>query len=87
MLLSCPQSIKNSRTLAAHAAWALHSRFRWCLSGTPIQNAVDDLYSYMRFLRYAPFDQPKAFKRHIKDEIAQQPQLGFKKLQAMLKVG
>jgi SNF2 family DNA or RNA helicase len=47
------QSIKNPRTLAAHAAWRLPGRYRWCLSGTPIQNTVDDLYSYFKFLQYA----------------------------------
>eukprot|EP00775_Hariotina_reticulata_P014057 gene14057-14174_t len=46
VVLDEAQSIKNSRTLAAHAAWALHAKHRWCLSGTPIQNRVDDLFSY-----------------------------------------
>ena len=48
MVLDEAQSIKNPRTLAAHAAWRLFAHCRWCLSGTPIQNTVDDLYSYFR---------------------------------------
>jgi hypothetical protein len=48
VVLDEAQSIKNARTLAAHAAWALEVRHRWCLTGTPIQNNVDDLFSYFR---------------------------------------
>jgi SNF2 family DNA or RNA helicase len=48
VVLDEAQSIKNARTLAAHAAWALRARHRWCLSGTPIQNNINDLFSYFR---------------------------------------
>lgn len=48
VVLDEAQGIKNGSTLSARAAWALHARHRWCLSGTPIQNSVDDLYSYFR---------------------------------------
>jgi SNF2 family DNA or RNA helicase len=48
IVLDEAQSIKNGSTLSARAAWALHAQHRWCLSGTPIQNSVDDLYSYFR---------------------------------------
>lgn len=40
VVLDEAQSIKNPRTLAAHAAWCLSAEHRWCLSGTPIQNSV-----------------------------------------------
>lgn len=38
-----------------------------------------------RFLRYEPFNHPKAFKTHIKEEIAHNPAKGFRKLQALLR--
>jgi SNF2 family DNA or RNA helicase len=41
VVLDEAQCIKNPRTLAAHAAWSLKAGRRWCLSGTPMQNAVD----------------------------------------------
>jgi SNF2 family DNA or RNA helicase len=52
VVLDEAQSIKNHRTLCAHAAWGLHAEYRWCLSGTPIQNTIEDLFSYFKFLKY-----------------------------------
>jgi DNA repair protein RAD16 len=47
--------IKGRTNSTAQAAFALHARKRWCLSGTPIQNRVGELYSLVRFLRFHPF--------------------------------
>ncbi|EOD25881.1 hypothetical protein EMIHUDRAFT_427067 [Emiliania huxleyi CCMP1516] len=33
---------------------ALHAQHRWCLSGTPLQNRVGELYSLVAFLRLEP---------------------------------
>ena len=51
VVLDEAQSIKNPRTLSAHAACRLPAVHRWCLSGTPIQNTVDDLQSYFKCVR------------------------------------
>ena len=53
VVLDEAQSIKNPRTLAARAAWRLYAHCRWCLSGTPIQNGIDDLYSYFKCVPHA----------------------------------
>ncbi|RWW09891.1 hypothetical protein GW17_00026596 [Ensete ventricosum] len=85
VILDEAQSIKNYRTQVARACWGLRAKRRWCLSGTPIQNAVDDLYSYFRFLRYDPFATYKSFCSLIKIPISRNPTNGYKKLQAVLK--
>ncbi|BFI42047.1 protein Mpsnf1.22 [Marchantia polymorpha subsp. ruderalis] len=84
VVLDEAQSIKNARTQVARAAWGLRAKRRWCLSGTPIQNAVDDLYSYFRFLRYAPYDGYKTFREKIKDPVTRTPAEGYKALQSLL---
>ncbi|KAK2644149.1 hypothetical protein Ddye_019344 [Dipteronia dyeriana] len=85
VVLDEAQSIKNHRTQVARACWGLRAKRRWCLSGTPIQNAIDDLYSYFRFLRYDPYAVYKSFCSKIKVPITKSPSKGYKKLQAVLK--
>ncbi|CAK9136641.1 unnamed protein product [Ilex paraguariensis] len=85
VVLDEAQSIKNHRTQVARACWGLRAKRRWCLSGTPIQNAVDDLYSYFRFLRYDPYAVYKSFCSTIKVPIHKNPTNGYRKLQAVLK--
>ncbi|CAN4116623.1 unnamed protein product [Withania somnifera] len=85
VVLDEAQSIKNYRTQVARACWGLRAKRRWCLSGTPIQNAVDDLYSYFRFLKYDPYAVYKQFCSTIKVPIQRHPATGYRKLQAVLK--
>lgn len=85
VVLDEAQSIKNHRTQVARACWGLRAKRRWCLSGTPIQNAVDDLYSYFRFLRFDPYSAYKAFCSGLKGPIQKSPANGYRKLQAVLK--
>ncbi|XP_022724463.1 helicase-like transcription factor CHR28 isoform X2 [Durio zibethinus] len=84
IVLDEAQSIKNHRTQVARACWGLRAKRRWCLSGTPIQNAIDDLYSYFRFLRYDPYASYKSFCSSIKVPITKNPVKGYPKLQAIL---
>ncbi|TKY71656.1 ATP-dependent helicase [Spatholobus suberectus] len=85
VVLDEAQSIKNHRTQVARACWGLRAKRRWCLSGTPIQNAIDDLYSYFRFLRYDPYAVYTSFCSTIKIPISRNPSKGYRKLQAVLK--
>lgn len=85
VVLDEAQSIKNHRTQVARACWGLRAKRRWCLSGTPIQNAIDDLYSYFRFLRYDPYSKYQSFCMALKGPIQRSPANGYKKLQAVLK--
>ncbi|KAK2993540.1 hypothetical protein RJ640_007372 [Escallonia rubra] len=85
VILDEAQTIKNHRTQVARACCGLRAKKRWCLSGTPIQNAIDELFSYFRFLRYDPYTKYKSFYNTIKVPIAKDSNIGYMKLQAVLR--
>ncbi|XP_020888584.1 helicase-like transcription factor CHR27 [Arabidopsis lyrata subsp. lyrata] len=85
IVLDEAQTIKNHRTQVARSCSTLRAKRRWCLSGTPIQNTIDDLYSYFRFLRYDPYAAYKSFYSTIKVPISRNSCQGYKKLQAVLR--
>uniref|UniRef100_A0A0D9W9X0 RING-type domain-containing protein n=1 Tax=Leersia perrieri TaxID=77586 RepID=A0A0D9W9X0_9ORYZ len=86
VVLDEAQTIKNYRTQVARACCGLRSMRRWCLSGTPIQNTIEDLYSYFRFLKYEPYCVYTSFRSMIKQQISYDATRGYKKLQAILKI-
>lgn len=65
VILDEGQNIKNKNTQAARACCTIDSRYRWILSGTPIQNNMNELYSLIRFLRISPYHKEQRFKLDI----------------------
>ena len=55
LVLDEAHRIKQRTNSTSLAAFALGAEYRWCLSGTPLQNRVGELYSLVRFLRFSPF--------------------------------
>ncbi|UKZ70586.1 uncharacterized protein TrAtP1_011561 [Trichoderma atroviride] len=47
--------IKTRTTMTAKACFALKTEYRWCLTGTPLQNRIGELFSLVRFLNVKPF--------------------------------
>lgn len=50
VVLDEAQNIRNPHAQQTQAAFALRSRFRLALTGTPVENSVSDLWSLMHFL-------------------------------------
>ena len=57
--------IRNASTNQFRAVSGLQSLIRWCLTGTPIQNSLDDLGSLITFLRLPFLSEATQFRRHI----------------------
>ena len=53
--------IRNRCSQAFKAACAIHSHCRWCLTGTPIQNSLDDYGALLSFLAVPPFKDKSMF--------------------------
>ncbi|CAH9083615.1 unnamed protein product [Cuscuta epithymum] len=55
VVLDEAHTIKSWKTIGAKAAFTLSAHCRWCLTGTPLQNNVEDLYSLLCFLHVEPW--------------------------------
>lgn len=53
--------MSNYKTQRFQAVQALQSTYRWALSGTPIQNGLEDLIAFLMFLKFEPWNVPKKF--------------------------
>jgi SNF2 family DNA or RNA helicase len=54
-ILDEAHQIKNHSTVVSRACCQVNAERRWCVSGTIIQNSLDDVYALMRFLRHEPW--------------------------------
>lgn len=57
--------IRNQKTKMFRVISELTARHRWCLSGTPIQNHIEDLASLAGFLRVPHLTQRADFQKYI----------------------
>ncbi|KAH0428327.1 SNF2 family domain-containing protein [Colletotrichum camelliae] len=55
IILDEAHSIKVRTTMTAKACFALKTQYRWCLTGTPLQNRIGEFFSLIRFLEITPY--------------------------------
>ncbi|KAG8532866.1 uncharacterized protein KY384_002744 [Bacidia gigantensis] len=71
VILDEAHTIKNRNAKATQAACALRSEYRWCLTGTPMQNNLDELQSLVKFLRIKPFNELSVWRDQITRPMSQ----------------
>lgn len=54
--------IRNRNTARCQAVFLLNCKYRWLMTGTPVQNSEKDLFPVFGFLKLEPFDDPKIFR-------------------------
>lgn len=65
VILDEAQNIKNPNTITARSVRSIRSRMRLCLSGTPIENNLFELWSLFEFLMPGFLGSQHAFQRGV----------------------
>ena len=69
LILDEAQNIKNPKTHAAVIACTLEAKHRLCLSGTPLENHLGELWSLFQFLSPGFLGDEKSFQRDYRKPI------------------
>jgi hypothetical protein len=69
VVLDEAQAIKNPLAKVAEAARALKAHHKFCLTGTPVQNHLGELWSEFAFLMPGLLGEKNAFDKHIRTPI------------------
>jgi len=63
------QAIKNRRSQAAKSVSQIQSEHRLCLTGTPVENNLDELFSLFNFLMPGLLGSPDRFRSYFREPI------------------
>ncbi|GAA5976261.1 hypothetical protein JCM11641_001097 [Rhodosporidiobolus odoratus] len=77
--------IKEHKTIQARAACDLYASRRVVLTGTPLQNSLNDIFSLLRFLRLEPFTERHVWTQYIGALAQKGENLGTERLQLIMR--
>ncbi|ETS80390.1 hypothetical protein PFICI_07919 [Pestalotiopsis fici W106-1] len=77
--------IRNRAKQAFRSVCALNCRYRWCLTGTPIHNSLDDYGALLSFIRVSPFEQKAKFMSWIVKPLETNDEISIDRLQRLIR--
>ncbi|KAI4342684.1 hypothetical protein MLD38_027277 [Melastoma candidum] len=85
VVLDEAHTIKSLKTQIARATFTLTASCRWCLTGTPIQNNLQDLYSLFCFLNVEPWCNWAWWSKYIQQPYDSGDSRGLMRVKAILR--
>jgi len=85
VVLDEAHKIHSRKTRMFKACHALQSKSRWCLTGTPVQNRLDDLYSLFCFLKLQPICDKAFWNKFVIQPLKNGNSIGFERLRKIMK--
>ncbi|KAL6355680.1 hypothetical protein LRP88_11284 [Fusarium phalaenopsidis] len=76
--------IRNRGSKIFQDVCKLQAESRWCLTGTPIQNYLDDFGSLLSFIKVPPFETKDQFDSHIAEPVKQRKGQGLEMLRKVV---
>ncbi|KAL3298864.1 SNF2-related protein [Colletotrichum asianum] len=88
LLLICVHNsahdIRNHLTKQFQSMNRLAAKYRWCLTGTPIQNSLEDLGSLVTFLKVPELEELPVFRRVVSNKCNAASESSFEPLRTLL---
>lgn len=78
-------NIRNRSSKVFAAAQAIKAQNRWCLTGTPIQNRLDDYGALLSFIGVPPFEAADKFNHWIAEPVKQRRHYAFQRLRTLVR--
>jgi hypothetical protein len=78
--------IRNPSTQVFRALYEFKAQRRWCMTGTPVQNGLNDICAITRWLRFYPFDTSQRFRKFITSPLHQRSEEGLINLRQMMRI-
>ncbi|KAH3982488.1 hypothetical protein HBI56_015260 [Parastagonospora nodorum] len=85
LVLDEAHHIRNRASQTFKAACSIKSYYRWCLTGTPIHNSLDDYGALLSFLDVPGFTERTMFERWITKPIRENKSEGYTMLQTLVR--